>query len=152
MAEQLLQVFKAFVGSQIDNEHDQIGTADERLRDRIEQVAGDWGRVDNLDHHIFPRHHSRCVIPRRKRVRSNFRSRTGEAGEQLALAGIRSAHEHHATRSLSCEPERGRFANTPLAMLLDVLFYAADLLFQIRLQAVGPFVLRDFAQHFLQTS
>ena len=116
---------------------------------RIHVVGGDRRRIDQLHRHVLPGHHGGGGHGRGERIGRHLGRRPGEAGDQLALAGVRAAQQDRRARAL---PRNAQAAGLLAAALLgrQLLLELGDLRFQVRLKVIGPLVLGDLLHHHLE--
>ena len=112
-------------------------------------IGRDRRRIDQLHGHVFPGHHGRGGHGGGKRIGRDLGRRSGQAGDQLALAGVGTAQDNRRAGSLARNAQAvGLFA---AALFRGHLFFdLADFRFQLGLKMVGPLMLGNLLEHHLQ--
>ncbi len=115
----------------------------------VEVIGRNRRRVDQLHRDVFPGHHRRRRHGRGEGIGGHFGRGPREDGDQLALAGVRSAEQDDRAGPL---PGDAQAASLFARALLNrhLLLELSNLRLQFRLKVIGPLVLGDLLHHHLE--
>jgi len=99
-----LHIVDGVVVRQIHQQQHEFGAANESLSARVQHVARDRRRIDQLDHDILPGHHSDYWFPRGERIGCDLRCGSSQTRQQLAFARVGRADQDRPTRALPRYP------------------------------------------------
>jgi len=145
--EELLEAFFQLIGRDIQHEENSVGGMDQIREIRLRMVRRHGGRIHELNLHVFEGHHSRQGDARGEWICRHFRVGVGQCPHERRLPGVRRSDQDPLSGTLAPHVPGVEALGSGAPRVLPFLFELGDAVSQIRLDLLGPLVLRKERQH-----